>query len=88
MIRGPLFWTPGKREYMALFTAQWQRCPFCIETHAELTRMPEMKGRAEALLMTMARRRGVVGELSGPGQQNPRTASKADDAGLLPGISG
>lgn len=30
---------------------------------------PEVKGRAEALLMTIAGRRGVVGELSGPGQQ-------------------
>lgn len=29
---------------------------------------PEVCGRAEALLMTMAARRGVVGELSGPGQ--------------------
>lgn len=29
---------------------------------------PEVRGAAEALLMTMAGRRGVVGELSGPGQ--------------------
>jgi uncharacterized protein (TIGR03083 family) len=31
-------------------------------------RGPELRGRAEALLMTMAGRRGVVAELSGPGQ--------------------
>jgi hypothetical protein len=30
---------------------------------------PEVRGRAEALMMTIAGRRGVVGELSGPGQQ-------------------
>ena len=30
---------------------------------------PEVRGRAEALLMTIAGRRGVVGELSGPGRQ-------------------
>ncbi len=39
MMRGPSFWTAGEREYMALRTAQWHRCPFCIETHAELTRI-------------------------------------------------
>lgn len=39
MMRGPSFWTAGEREYMALFTTQLHRCPFCIETHAELTRI-------------------------------------------------
>jgi hypothetical protein len=29
---------------------------------------PEVRGAAEALLMAIAGRRGVVGELSGPGQ--------------------
>jgi hypothetical protein len=29
----------------------------------------DLQGRAEALLMTIAGRRGVVGELSGPGRQ-------------------
>lgn len=37
-------------------------------------------GRVEALLMTIADRRGVVGELAGPGQQNSPTASKPDQA--------
>ncbi|MGY2075614.1 maleylpyruvate isomerase family mycothiol-dependent enzyme [Blastococcus sp. SYSU DS0828] len=32
-------------------------------------RGPEVTGTAEALLMTVAGRRGVVGELSGPGQE-------------------
>jgi hypothetical protein len=30
---------------------------------------PEVRGAAEALLMTIAGRRGVAGELSGPGQR-------------------
>jgi uncharacterized protein (TIGR03083 family) len=37
---------------------------------------PEVQGRAEALLMTIAGRRGVVGELSGPGQ--PKLADRVE----------
>ena len=37
-------------------------------------RGPEVHGPGEALLMTMAARRGVVGELSGPGQ--PKLATR------------
>ncbi|MDV3126176.1 hypothetical protein M1247_14735 [Mycobacterium sp. 21AC1] len=38
-MRGPSYWTAGEREYLAMCTAQALRCPFCIDTHAELTRI-------------------------------------------------
>jgi AhpD family alkylhydroperoxidase len=38
-MRGPSYWTAGEREYLAMCTAQRHRCPFCVESHAELTRI-------------------------------------------------
>jgi AhpD family alkylhydroperoxidase len=38
-MRGRSYWTAGEREYLAMCTAQLHRCPFCIDTHAELTRI-------------------------------------------------
>lgn len=38
-MRGPSYWTPGEREYLAMCASQLLQSPFCIDTHAELTRI-------------------------------------------------
>ncbi|GAB2988232.1 hypothetical protein LWP59_08840 [Amycolatopsis acidiphila] len=39
VMRGPSYWTAAEREYLAMSIAQRHQCPFCIVTHAELTRI-------------------------------------------------
>jgi AhpD family alkylhydroperoxidase len=38
-MRGPSYWTPAEREYIGLRTAQLHQCPFCADTHTEMTRL-------------------------------------------------
>lgn len=38
-MRGPSFWSPADREFLAMSTAELLQCPFCVDTHAELTRV-------------------------------------------------
>lgn len=38
-MRGRSYWTPGEREYLATCTSQLLQSSFCVDTHAELTRI-------------------------------------------------
>jgi uncharacterized peroxidase-related enzyme len=39
VLRGPSYWTPGEREYMAMFVSGLNQCPFCLRVHTETTRL-------------------------------------------------
>lgn len=38
-MRGPSYWTTAEREYLGMRTAQLHRCPFCVDSHVEMTRL-------------------------------------------------
>ena len=56
-MRGASYWTAGEREYLAMCTAQSLQCPFCVDTHAELTRIAE---RSRRILAVSGRRRPLA----------------------------
>jgi len=38
-MRGPSYWTEGEREDMARRVAERHKCPFCVESHIEMTKL-------------------------------------------------
>jgi uncharacterized peroxidase-related enzyme len=47
VLRGPSYWTPAEREFLAVFTSRLNECPFCVRAHTETTRV-ESGGRMDA----------------------------------------
>lgn len=43
ILRGPSFWTPAEREFLAAFSSRLNECPFCVSIHSEVLRF-ESKG--------------------------------------------
>lgn len=38
-LEGPSFWTTAEREYLAAFTSDRNRCPFCAEVHGTVAQL-------------------------------------------------
>lgn len=47
VLRGPSYWTPAEREFLAAYTSRLNQCPFCLRIHTETTRV-ESSGRISA----------------------------------------
>ena len=54
VLRGPSYWTPGEREYMAAFISRLNECPFCARVHTEVTRL-ESRGEVDVAAGSFAR---------------------------------
>ncbi|SDI34037.1 uncharacterized peroxidase-related enzyme [Actinokineospora alba] len=39
VLRGPSYWTPAEREYLAMVTSAANECPFCRRVHTEVARL-------------------------------------------------
>ncbi len=46
VLRGPSFWTPSEREYMATVVSRLNDCSFCLRVHTETTRI-ESRGEVD-----------------------------------------
>lgn len=46
VLRGPSYWTPGEREYLAMVVSRLNECPFCVRVHSEVTRI-ESRGEVD-----------------------------------------
>ncbi len=46
VLRGPSFWSPSEREYMATVVSRLNDCSFCLRVHTETTRI-ESRGEVD-----------------------------------------
>jgi AhpD family alkylhydroperoxidase len=83
-MRGESYWTAGEREFLAMSTALRHRCPFCVDSHAELTRIagageidPDDPASARPQV------RAVREFLDGPPDPGPARAAGVPDGALL-----
>ncbi|MFD6059034.1 carboxymuconolactone decarboxylase family protein [Rhodococcus wratislaviensis] len=78
-MRGQSYWSAAEREYLAMCTAQLHRCPFCIDTHAELTRIA---GHGEIDPDNPASARPALSAVREFLDRTTRTPDRADIAGV------
>jgi AhpD family alkylhydroperoxidase len=86
-MRGESYWTAGEREYLAMSTAEVHECPFCIVTHAELTRIaghgeidPDHPAGARPELLAV---RGFLQQVSRTAELDPAPVRDLPDQAVL-----
>jgi uncharacterized peroxidase-related enzyme len=91
VLRGPSYWTPGEREYMAMVVSRLNECPFCLRVHTETTRI-ESRGEVDvddssamrpelAAVLPLLEKLTTAPETVTPADVDPvRTAGVPDDA--------
>jgi uncharacterized peroxidase-related enzyme len=90
VLRGPSFWTPAEREYLAVFTSRLNECPFCVRIHTETTRV-ESGGAVDvddtgsvrpqvAAVLPLLEKVGRTGQVDASDVEAARAAGVPDEA--------
>jgi uncharacterized peroxidase-related enzyme len=91
VLRGPSYWTPAEREFLAVFTSRLNECPFCVRIHTETTRIESggsldvddpgsVRPQLAAVLPLLEKASRTPGQLGRPDIDAVRAAGLSDEA--------
>ena len=90
VLRGPSFWTPAEREYLAVFSSQLNQCPFCVRMHTEVASIesggkidmsqPPARPQLQAVLPLLEQASRSPAQVTAAGIDAVRSAGVPDEA--------
>ena len=91
VLRGPSYWTPAEREYVAVFTSRLNQCPYCARVHTETTRIesggeldpdsdPAVRSQLAAVLRFLEKVARTPDDVTAQDADAVRAAGVPDDA--------